>query len=207
MSTQRALSAVPTVGTGERVRMAEHELAELIRLHRGPLFAHVLCRTFGDRQLAEDITQETLLRAWQWCEPAGSAHKAVRPWLYAVARNLIVDNYRAKRARPAEVLDQRVENRPAQVDQMGRADAAHDMAAALATLTERQRSVLVEVYYRGCPMAEVAVKFGIPLGTVKSRVYSALRALRPLVQVLDDARRAGDDRVLAGGGQDLAYSA
>lgn len=207
MNTQSVLSLVPAARTGEQVRMAEHELADLIRLHRDPLFGYVLRRTFGDRQLSEDITQETLLRAWQRSATIRSGTEAIRPWLYAVARNLVVDNYRARQARPAEVFDVRVEDRPVAEDRISEALAAHDMAAALARLSETHRTVLVEVYYRGRALSEVAVHLGIPLGTVKSRVHNALRALRPLVQELVDAGRVGDDQVLVRSDRELLCSA
>ena len=207
MTTQPAFSLVPAARTGEQVRMAEHDLADLIRLHRDPLFGYVLRRTFGDRQLAEDITQETLLRAWQRSGTVHATTAAIRPWLYAVARNLVVDNYRARQSRPAEVSDERVAERPTTDDQIGAALLAHDMAAALARLSEPHRTVLIEVYYRERPMAEVAVTLGVPLGTVKSRVHNALRALRPLVRELRDAGRTGGERVPVATGPELAYSA
>jgi RNA polymerase sigma-70 factor, ECF subfamily len=198
---------VPTRQTGDQVRMAEHELADLIRWHRDPLYRYVLRRTFGDRQLAEDITQEALLRAWQRSGTVDWSIRDMRPWLFAVARNLVVDNYRAMRARPAEVLDERMNDRPEHVDRIAEALVAHDMTAALARLSEAHRAVLVEVYYHGHSLAEVAVKFGLPLGTVKSRMYYALRALRPLVRELGAAMRACDEVAPDECGRELAYTA
>src|ERR1035437_793854 len=67
----------------------------------GPLLRYALHLTSGDRQRAEDIVQETLLRAW--LHPDAIAERPARPWLFAVARNLAVDSHRARNARPREV--------------------------------------------------------------------------------------------------------
>src|SRR5579875_2512697 len=69
--------------------------------HAGPLLRYTLHLTSGDRQRAEDIVQETLVKAW--LHPDAIADRPARPWLFAVARNLAVDSYRARRARPREV--------------------------------------------------------------------------------------------------------
>jgi RNA polymerase sigma-70 factor (ECF subfamily) len=132
--------------------------------HAGPLLRYALHLTSGDRHRAEDIVQETLLRAW--LHPAAIADRPARPWLFAVARNLAVDAYRARKARPHEV---------------GEAALALEswaVADALRELRPEHRSVLLETYYRGRSVSEAASALGIPAGTVKSRTFYALRALK-----------------------------
>lgn len=146
--------------------------------HAGPLLGYVLRLTGGDRQRAEDIVQETLLRAWR--HPEVLSGRPIRPWLFTVARNLVVDGHRARRARPREVGEAALANAPAPAERLDvdRILESWAVADALATLRPEHRGVLLETYYRGRSVAEAAEVLGIPVGTVKSRTYYALRALR-----------------------------
>src|SRR5579862_2332958 len=143
--------------------------------HAGPLLRYALHLTSGDRQRAEDIVQETLLRAW--LHPAAIADRPARPWLFAVARNLAVDAYRARKARPPEVGEGALEL-VAVPDAADRALESWAVADALRALRPEHRGVLLETYYRGHSVSEAAVALGIPPGTVKSRTFYALRALK-----------------------------
>ncbi|CAL9354200.1 hypothetical protein SUDANB145_00529 [Streptomyces sp. enrichment culture] len=158
---------------------AEHELAALQREHGRPLFGLLLRLCDGDRQRAEDLLQETLVRAWQHPEALRADDFAsVRPWLLTVARRLAIDARRARQARPPEVGDAALENTPVCADHAERAAAALDVREAVKTLTPEHRDVLVLVYFQGASVAEAATALGIPAGTVKSRAFYALRALR-----------------------------
>jgi RNA polymerase sigma-70 factor (ECF subfamily) len=143
--------------------------------HGGPLLGYILRLTGGDRQQAEDVVQETLLRAWR--HPEALTGRPVRPWLFTVARNLVVDAHRARQARPPEAGEASLAALPA-VDEIDRALESWTVAEALADLSPQHRAVLVETYYRGRSVAEAAVALGVPPGTVKSRTYYALRALK-----------------------------
>lgn len=157
---------------------AEHELAALQREHGRP-FALLLRLCDGDRQRAEDLVQETLVRAWQHPEALRAENfDSVRPWLLTVARRLAIDARRARQARPAEVGDAVLENARVISDHAERAAATLDVREAVKTLTPEHREVLVLVYFQGASVAEAAAALGIPPGTVKSRAYYALRALR-----------------------------
>lgn len=158
---------------------AEHELAALQREHGRPLFALLLRLCDGDRQRAEDLVQETLVRAWQHPEALrADDFDSVRPWLMTVGRRLAIDARRARQARPPEVGDAVLENARVIGDHAERAAAALDVREAVKTLTPEHREVLVLVYFQGASVAEAAETLGIPAGTVKSRAYYALRALR-----------------------------
>ena len=163
------------------VMTEEQELAELLREHARPLFALLLRLSDGDRQRAEDLVQETLVRAWQHPEALRADYDSVRPWLFTVGRRLAIDARRARQARPAEVGDAVLENARVCADHAEQAAAMLDVREAVKTLTPQHRDVLLQVYFRGASVAEAARALGIPPGTVKSRAYYALRALRRML--------------------------
>ncbi|NUR58732.1 MAG: sigma-70 family RNA polymerase sigma factor, partial [Catenulispora sp.] len=78
-------------------------LRSLYADHAGPLLGYVLKLTNGDRGQAEDVVQETFLRAWQHAEAFEPDRGSPRAWLCTVARNIVVDHARARRSRPQEV--------------------------------------------------------------------------------------------------------
>lgn len=165
-----------TKGRGPQGPVSDEELVRtLYAEHAGPLLRYALHLTSGDRQRAEDIVQETLLKAW--LHPDAISDRPARPWLFAVARNLAVDAYRARRARPHEVGEGALELF-AVPDEADRALESWAVADALRSLRPEHRGVLFETYYLGKSVAEAAAVLGIPAGTVKSRTFYALRALK-----------------------------
>jgi RNA polymerase sigma-70 factor, ECF subfamily len=158
-----------------RVSADEELVRALYAEHAGPLLRYAVHLMSGDRQQAEDIVQETLLRAWQHPEAIGG--RPARPWLFAVARNLAIDSYRARKARPNEVGEGALEVLPAP-DDAERALESWAVADALSSLRPEHKRVLLETYYQGKSVAEAALTLGVPAGTVKSRTFYALRALR-----------------------------
>lgn len=143
--------------------------------HAAPLLRYALRLTNGDRQRAEDIVQETLLRAWM--HPEAISDRPARPWLFAVAHNLSVDAHRARRSRPPEVADGALALFPVP-DEADRVLESWAVGDALRVLRPEHRQVLVQTYYLGRSVAEAALALGIPAGTVKSRTFYALRALK-----------------------------
>lgn len=144
--------------------------------HAAALWSFALRLTGGDRARAEDVVQETLLRAWRSPGVLTAPDRAARAWLFTVARNLTIDEWRSGRstreiptADPPEVV---------------RDDATDSLlqswlvAEALTRLSADHRRVLVECFYRGRSVAEAARDLDVPQGTVKSRTHYALRALR-----------------------------
>ncbi|MFG2883579.1 sigma-70 family RNA polymerase sigma factor [Streptomyces sp. NPDC048297] len=165
--------------TYPRSTTAEDTLAELQREHGRPLFSLLLKLSDGDRQRAEDLVQETLVRAWQHPEALhAEGFDSIRPWLLTVARRLAIDARRARQARPPEICAEVPEHARTTDDPSERAVTRLDVRDAVKTLTPEHRDVLVLVYLRGASVAEAAKTLGIPAGTVKSRAYYALRALR-----------------------------
>ena len=155
----------------------EASLRTLYDAHAPVLLAYALRLTDGDRARAEDIVQETLLRAWRNLDRLDEAAGPVRPWLFTVAQHLAIDAHRARRARPPEVGDAALAFVP-DLDQLEGALDRIIIADALDSLSREHRAVIVETYYRGRTVAEAASVLGIPPGTVKSRCYYGLRALK-----------------------------
>ncbi|QTE29465.1 sigma-70 family RNA polymerase sigma factor [Pengzhenrongella sicca] len=158
-------------------RVDETVLRALYTEHGAALLGYATRLCEGDRGRAEDVVQETLLRAWQHPDALAPERGSVRAWLFTVARNLAVDAHRARSARPAEIGPAPLEHLAVD-DDVERALDAWLVGEALATLTDAHRAVVVETFFRGCSVAEAAARLGVPPGTIKSRAYYALRALR-----------------------------
>lgn len=161
-------------GTGA----ADEELMRaLYREHAGPLFGFVLHLVAGDRQRAEDVVQETLVRAWRNIHRLDPQAGSLRPWLVTVARRIVIDDHRSAAARPREVDAAALEQLPAE-DEIDRALRMMTVADSLADLSPAHREIIVETYLKGRTAKEAAAALGIPAGTVRSRVFYALRSLR-----------------------------
>ncbi|MCP2312420.1 RNA polymerase sigma-70 factor (ECF subfamily) [Kitasatospora paracochleata] len=155
----------------------EELMRALYRDHAGPLFGFVLRLVAGDRQRAEDVVQETLVRAWRNIDHLDAGQGNLRPWLVTVARRIVIDNHRSSRARPHEVDPAPLELLPAE-DELERALRLMTISEALDDLTEAHRTVIVETYLKGRTVNEAAALLGVPPGTVRSRIFYALRALK-----------------------------
>jgi RNA polymerase sigma-70 factor (ECF subfamily) len=148
------------------------------------VLGHVLRLVHGDYQRAEDLTQETFLKAWQHRDSLDLDRAA--PWLHTVAHNLVVSAYRKAKARPAEApLPE--DDRGGLEDLGGEAELDRmlerwQLLEAMRGLRTEHREVLIEVYYLRRTVAETAEHLGIPVGTVKSRCYYGLRALRNVLE-------------------------
>jgi RNA polymerase sigma-70 factor (ECF subfamily) len=158
------------------MKVADEKLVRaLYAEHAGPLLRFASRLMSGDRRRAEDIVQETMLRAW--LHPDALADRPARPWLFAVARNLAVDWFRAGKARPQEVGEAALELL-AIPDEAARAVESLAVADAIRSLRPGHRRVLLETYYLGRSVTEAAAVLGIPAGTIRSRTFYALRALK-----------------------------
>jgi RNA polymerase sigma-70 factor (ECF subfamily) len=148
---------------------------QLYRRYARPVFGLAL-RRLGDRGRAEDAVQETFASVWR---SAGS-YKPERgpgaPWLYAVARNAIVDRARGRSDIPAEIPDEPAHG-PGPGDQAEQNWVAWRVHRALEELPEREREVITLAYWSGLSQSEVAEFLGLPLGTVKTRTRAALMRL------------------------------
>ncbi len=151
----------------------EEGIREAYVAHGRELFGFAM-RSLNDRGLAEEAVQETFVRAWRAGERFDPELGSLRTWLFAILRNVVIDMSRARAARREIGADA-----PEGVDEpFERALVAWQVEEALRRIGEAHRQVIVETYLRGRPYAELATELGVPEGTIKSRVYYGLRALR-----------------------------
>jgi RNA polymerase sigma-70 factor, ECF subfamily len=164
-------SGLPRVGAGSD---DAELLRELHEQHAGALWSYAL-RLTGDRGQAQNLVQETLLRTWRDPQILDPECDAQRSWLYTVARNIVIDEWRTTRWSPETEID-RIPDQP--VDDASQPVVDRNLVvAALGRLTQEHRHVLRECYFRGSSITEAAQALGIAPGMVKSRAYYALRAL------------------------------
>ena len=151
--------------------------------HAAALWRFCMRLVNNDRARAEDVVQETLLRAWRHRSVLEGTPAAVRAWLFTVARNIVIDEWRSRRDHAetpvAEVPDDRVQD-----DGSDQLLLSWVVADALTRLSPDHQAVLLQCYYRGRPVAEAARRLGVPEGTVKSRTHYALRALKLALEEL-----------------------
>ncbi|MFG2969800.1 MULTISPECIES: sigma-70 family RNA polymerase sigma factor [unclassified Streptomyces] len=133
---------------------------------------------------AEDVVQETLLRAWQSADRLDWRDRPIRLWLFRVARNLVVDGRRRDRSVPvgitaADFGPAMPTPVPDHAEQVG---DRRVLVSALRTLTPAHREAVARVHLLGQPGEDVARRLGLPPGTVKSRTHHGIRALRATLE-------------------------
>ncbi len=163
--------------TGERDREA---FEELYRRFARPVLG-VALRRLGDRGRAEDAMQETFAAIWRSAATYRPDRGPAAPWLFAVARNAIVNQTRTRTAPPAEVPDSPWHG-PGPEEQPESDWLSWRVHRALEELPEHQRTLVELAYWSGLSQSEIATHLNIPLGTVKTRTRSALTRL---VELLD----------------------
>ncbi|MFD7708359.1 sigma-70 family RNA polymerase sigma factor [Streptomyces sp. NPDC059785] len=148
---------------------------ELVEQHRAAVLAYAR-KFLTDHHLAEDIVQETFIRAWRHADRLRHQEGSVRGWLLKVTRNLIVDRMRSAYARHETVTSYSPDT--TLPDQTEAVLNSLDVVSKLRRLSREHQEVLALVYLCGRTMNEASVLLDVPSGTVKSRHYYAIRGLR-----------------------------
>lgn len=155
-----------------------------VQAHSGELYGFAF-RALGDQGLAEEVVQETFVRAWRAGRRFDPEIASLRAWLFAILRNVIIDATRARSVRPgvATAVDVAIADN---IDVLLRSWVVEE---ALRRLTDEHRRAVVEVYYQGRSAVDVAADLGVPAATIRSRLFYGLRALRLSLDELgwDDA--------------------
>lgn len=163
-----------------RVARGADELLVALRDRHGDALRRYVTHLTADPSFADDVVQETLVRAWQRPAVLERDDDGARAWLFTVARNLVIDDARSARHRREFGSDT-----PIEAAEPDRTDAVLDailVADALATLSDDHRRVVVDAYWLGHTVPEIARRHDIPEGTAKSRLHYGLRALRLALQ-------------------------
>jgi RNA polymerase sigma-70 factor (ECF subfamily) len=166
----------------DRRNMADEALIRSLFNEHGKAMLGYATRLTNDRAAAEDVVQEAMLRAWRSPDSLINSKGSVRGWLLTVIRNIVIDRARAREVRPMEVAETPT-TVPVEHDHADRVVDSIVVLDALEHLSAEHRDVLVQLYLHGRTVRETAEMLGIPSGTVKSRSYYALRALRDLFPV------------------------
>ena len=175
-----SMSAFANAPSRQRSGDTDAAIRQLYSHHARTLHGYVehFC---PDGASSDDIVQETFIRAWRHLPQLSADDRPIRPWLFRVARNLLIDADRAARARPVTVQEQ--------PDEEAGTDPGLDqvldreiVSGALQHLSPVHQAVLVQTFYHGGTLATVAGELGIPHGTARSRLHYALHALRQQLQ-------------------------
>jgi RNA polymerase sigma-70 factor (ECF subfamily) len=144
--------------------------------HSGELYRFAR-RSLGDDGAAQDVVQETFLRAWRSAHRYDPALASLRVWLFAIARNVVVDSARATKARPwlANLSGDQDPDSGAHPDPSERLLRGWVVEEALRRIGTDHRAAIIETYLRDRPYAEVASEMQIPVATLRTRVFYGLR--------------------------------
>ncbi|XVV09825.1 sigma-70 family RNA polymerase sigma factor [Actinoplanes sp. CA-131856] len=157
---------------------AEARMVALHAAHARPLLSFLLNLCNGERHAAEDLLQETMIRAWRNLDTVPTEHENARRWLFTVARRVAIDAVRMRKARPAETGSLDMSRLPIGDDTTETVVAADTLRRAVDGLSDAHRTILAELYIEGRSTKETATRLGVPVGTVKSRAHYALRTLK-----------------------------
>jgi RNA polymerase sigma-70 factor (ECF subfamily) len=160
--------------TGESLRA-------LYRSYAGELLGFAL-NALGERGAAEEVVQEVFTRAWRNADRYDPARGSVRTWLYQIARHAIIDMRRRASARPALATGDSYAETGTSGDSIEQAMLGWQVAAALERLTPEHRQMIRLAHFQGLSVREIAERCELPIGTVKSRTWYALRSLRLVLE-------------------------
>jgi RNA polymerase sigma-70 factor (ECF subfamily) len=175
---------IPPAMVEARPVLATDDGVRAVYAAHGPELYRFALRSLGDRGLAEEAVQETFVRAWQAASRFDDALGSLRTWLFAIVRNVVIDLSRARAVRPSLASEGSVVDLTQAEDDLDRVLVAWQVEEALQKLSADHRSALIEVHFKARLYQDVAAELGVPVGTVKSRVYYALKAMRLALEEL-----------------------
>lgn len=154
----------------------------------GPELFGFACQSLGDPELAEEVVQDAFTNVWRHADRFDPDRASFRTWLYALARNRIVDMRRRAGVRPRLAARDAGEEHAQLDESLEQAALRWQIAAALGRLSPDHRAVIRMAHFESLTLREIADALGVPLGTVKSRTYYALRHLRLVLDEMEVAR-------------------
>ena len=174
-SDAQLIERVRSDDTGEAVRA-------LYRTYSGELYGFAL-NSLGERGAAEEIVQEVFMRGWRHAGSYDPGRGSARTWLYQITRHAIIDARRRAAVRPGLAIHEPSESAaPATAPSIEQAMLGWQVASALERLTPDHRQMIRLAHFQGLSMREIAERCELPIGTVKSRTWYALRSLRLVLE-------------------------
>lgn len=179
--------------TGPKVEAA---LSALYDRHGSTVF-RVGLKLLGDRSLAEELVQEVFLKVWRSSSTFDPSRSSLSTWLYRVTRNAALDLHRKRARKIRSMTDEDPQIETVRDSSLGPQETVEDswltwrVSKALEGLGAEHRQVIELAYFRGLSQREISRRTGLPLGTVKSRTYSALKRLREGLAGQQGLREAG----------------
>jgi len=174
----------------ERIAVGDRDaLKELYERHRLPLLGYLRVLT-SDHGLAEEILQDSLFAAWNGADRF-SGESSARAWLYGIARRRARDAMRKRRFQFVDLasVEHVAANEPEPDDIVLVNAGIEELAKAIDRLSAAHREALILTFVHGLAYQELADVVGVPIGTVKSRLSNAKRALRDVLNETEEARR------------------
>lgn len=154
-------------------------LTLLVQRYHGPILGYLYRMCHANRALAEDLTQEVFTRIMR--QTNYQSNRPFKPWLYAIATNLARDHAKLAETRYAACLDKSnglPDAAPGPEELALAAEQGREVAQAIGSLPIEYRAAITLRFYGGMSLQEIATALDIPLGTVKSRLYTGCRRLR-----------------------------
>jgi RNA polymerase sigma-70 factor, ECF subfamily len=170
-------------GLTARVLDDDRTVRSVYAAHGGELYRFALS-ALDDPGAAEEAVQETFVRAWRHADRFDPDIGTLRTWLFAIARNVVIDMARARAVRPARPVAPDTGHEAVTADYADQVLRAWQVEEALSRLSAQHRQAIIETYYRQRPYAEVAAEIGVPVGTLRSRVFYGLKSLRVILDEL-----------------------
>lgn len=157
---------------------SETDLRAAYAAHGAELYRFAL-RSLGDTGLAEEAVQDTFVRAWRAADRHDPGRGSLRTWLFAICRNAVIDLHRARSVRPATTEEGVVRGESADpTNPIEEKMVSWQIEEALRNISEERRYAIVETYYKGRSYKELAAELDVPEGTLRSRVFYGMKALR-----------------------------
>ena len=170
-------SREPTLTIFRSRESTPFDLAAAYDAHASSLLGFAV-NVLHDRVAAEDCVQETFVRAWRARDRFDEARGGTRTWLFAIARNVVTDSLRARGRTPVVASIPVTENDAVEPDRSDHVLTRMRIVEGLATLSPEHRQVVVAIHLTGLSYAELSADTGVAIGTLRTRAYYALRALR-----------------------------
>lgn len=158
------------------------KLRQIFQEHSARLIRFLKRLNADQPHIAEDLLQETMIRAWLHVQELPADEDHIRSWLFAVARNVSVDEARRRRRRPRESdVEKAVENYATTADPMRVVIATESMLEAYRNLNPDRRKAFEEIYLNSGSALDAASRLSVPEGTAKSRAFYAMQSIRSAI--------------------------